>query len=74
MNARLAFFAPRSHAGPVAEEALRGVVPLEHVAVAALELADHPVVQARRHHHPVLRGLGQLGALGCEREEEVEDV
>ena len=64
MNARLAFFAPRSHAGPVAEEALRGVVPLEHVAVAALELADHAVVEARRHHHPVLRRLGQLRALG----------
>ena len=37
-------FAPRSHASPVAEEALRCVVALEHVPVPAFELAHHAMV------------------------------
>ncbi len=60
----LTLLAPWRHARPVPEEALRGVVPLEHVSVPALELAHHAVVQARGHHHPVLGRLGKLGALG----------
>ena len=63
----LTFFAPRRHPGPVAEEALRRVVALEHVAVPALELAHHAVVESRSHHHAVLRGLRKLGAFCCHR-------
>ena len=62
------FFAPRSHPGPISEEALGGVVALEHVAVPTLELAHHAVIQPGRHHHSVLRRLGQLRALGCKKE------
>ena len=58
----ITFFAPGSHAGPVAEEALGRVVSLEHVAVPALELADHAVVQLWRDDHPVLRRFRQFRA------------
>ena len=56
------FFAPGRHARPVSEEALRGVVPLEHVAVPALELPNHAVVQPRGHDEAVLGSLGELSA------------
>ena len=58
------FFAPGRHPRPVAKVALRGVVPLQHVAVPALELADHPVLHVGGHDHPVPGGVGQLRALG----------
>ena len=32
-NLEITFFTPGGHAGPVAEEALRRVVPLQHIAV-----------------------------------------
>lgn len=57
------FFAPGSHAGPVAKEALGRVVPLQHVPVSALEFPDHPVVQLRRNNHAIARSVGQLRAL-----------
>ena len=57
-------FTPGSQSGPVAEVALGGVVPLQHVAVPALELAHHAVVHVGRHHHPVPRGVRELRALG----------
>lgn len=57
------FFAPGSHAGPVAKEALGGVVPLQHVTVSALEFPNHPVVQLRRNNHAIARSVRQLGAL-----------
>ncbi len=60
----LTFLAPRRHPRPVSEEALRRVVPLEHVPVPALELAHHAVVKPRGDHHAVLGSLGELGALG----------
>ena len=56
------FFAPGRHSCPVTEEALRGVVALQHVAVPALELADHAVIQLRRNHHSVLGSFRQLRA------------
>ena len=57
------FLAPRRHPRPVSEEALRRVVPLEHVPVPALELAHHAVVKARGNNHAVLGSLGELRAL-----------
>ena len=57
-------FTPGSQTGPVTEVALGGVVPLQHVAVPALELAHHAVVHVGRHHHPVPRGVRELRALG----------
>ncbi len=65
------FLAPRRHPRPVSEEALRRVVPLEHVPVPALELAHHSVVQPRGNHHAVLGGLGELRALGWGLEKKV---
>ena len=61
---RPTFFTPRSQPRPVAEVALGGVVALQHVSVPTLELAHHAVVHVGRHHHPVPRGVRELGALG----------
>ena len=57
-------FTPGSQPGPVAEVALGGVVPLQHVAVPTLELPHHAVLHVGRHHHPVPRGVRELRALG----------
>lgn len=57
--------APRGHAGPVAEEALRCVVALEHVSVPTLELAHHAVVELGCDHEAIFGSLGKLSALGC---------
>ena len=57
-------FAPRRHARPVAEEALGGVVALEHITVVALEFTHHAVVEVRRHHQTVFGGFWQLRAFG----------
>ena len=58
------FLAPGRHPGPVAEVALGGVVPLQHVAVPTLELPHHAVLHVGRHHHPVPGGVRELRALG----------
>ena len=61
----LTLFTPGCHPCPVAKEALRGIVALEHVAVPALKLAHHAMVQAWRNDHAILGSLWQLCTLGC---------
>ena len=62
--------APGRHARPVPEEALGGIMTLEHVTVSAFELAHHAVIEVRGYHQSVLGCLGQLSALGCKGKKE----